>query len=143
MDSSPELLHDVAANLTLVQRDLAIINDCFLSARTVQHRLRGVGILSPSLAADLGVVGMAARASGLLIDARQATPWGAYQLLPLAPRVFEEGDCLARARLRIAEMEVSLDWLLRSLELYGARRQPRKPIAALAANSDELGRRIG
>lgn len=98
----------VRSNLELLREDIAIMNDCFLGARTVHHRLAGVGIVSPEVARQLGLVGMAARSSDVAIDARTR---GVYERFPIRACVEASGDCLARARLRIAEIDASLAWL--------------------------------
>jgi Ni,Fe-hydrogenase III large subunit len=138
MQLSRELLADVLGNLALLRRDLPIINDCFAESQTVHHRLLGAGVLSHAQALDLGLVGMAARASDVLIDARHEHPGGAYADLPLQTHVFPEGDCWARAHLRIAEMDTSLAWLEEILERHGSWERARKPIGALAPNELSL-----
>ena len=105
-----ELAALVRDNLRLLRHDGAIIDDCFLSARTVRHRLAGVGALSSELASQLGVVGLAARSAGLAIDAR-VPPHELYVRHPLTVCTEPGGDCWARARLRIAELDASLRWL--------------------------------
>jgi Ni,Fe-hydrogenase III large subunit len=106
-----DLQPGIASDLDLLQKDVAIINDCFLGANTVRHRLQGVGTLTRSEALELGVVGTTARASGVLIDARQQARAGAYQIAPIEPVVFDGGDCWCRARVRVAEIDASLRWL--------------------------------
>ncbi len=128
----PEQRRELWAALDLLRRDLAVINDCFLAASTVQHRLRGIGTLTRALAAELGVVGLAARASGVAIDARHETTTGAYRLVPLPMTVVEEGDCWARAKLRIGEIDASVQWLQLALALYNHWDRPRRSVAALA-----------
>jgi len=122
---------EFSANLELLTRDLISINDCFLEAKTVQHRLRGTGALSRERAVDLGLVGLAARASGILIDARHYMPRGAYHAVPIEPQLLEDGDCWARARIRILELEASLAWLKLALTLHPTWEEPRKAIGAL------------
>lgn len=107
-----ELSSLVRDNLALLRTDTAIIDDCFLSARSVHHRLAGVGVVSPELAAQLGVVGMAARSSDVSIDTR-VPAHGLYEHHPIRLCLEATGDCWARARLRIAEIDASLDWLER------------------------------
>lgn len=124
---------ELAVNLDLLTRDLAIINSCFLEARTVRHRLQGVGTLARAQAEALGVVGVAARASGVPIDMRDQMRHGAYRMKPIDPQLLEEGDCWARARLRIAEIDASLHFLAVMLAIHGARTAPRKPVGPLAA----------
>jgi Ni,Fe-hydrogenase III large subunit len=132
MELPPELLRDVGANLELLRKDLGIINECFLGAQTVQHRLKYTGTLTKAQANELGLVGMAARASGVSIDTRDQQPHGAYKVMPIEPVVFDEGDCWARARVRISELDASLAWLQLVLGLYGKWDRPPKPIGALA-----------
>jgi Ni,Fe-hydrogenase III large subunit len=118
MSTSGELAGLLHENLELLRRDLALINEHFSSSWTVRHRLRGVGVLEESRARELGLVGMAARASGVPIDARVQTRGGAYGLLPIAAVVLNGGDCWARARLRIEELDASLAWLAGIFALY-------------------------
>ncbi len=132
MSLSSELLPQVLDNLELLRVDLAIINDCFLSARTVRHRLREVGVLSRERALQLGVVGVVARASGVACDARDGVSQGAYQVQPVALCTAAEGDCFARAQVRIAEMDASLGWLSIMLARHPGFARSRPPLPALA-----------
>ena len=92
----------VEENLALVQRDIAIVNRHFLKAITVGHRLRGVGVLATAQATALGIVGMAARASGVALDTRLASGRVApYDSLTPEIVVEPAGDCWARAVVRI------------------------------------------
>jgi Ni,Fe-hydrogenase III large subunit len=110
-DSLRELLR---SNVRLMRTDTAIIDDAFQSARSVRHRLVGVGAISTETATQLGLVGMAARMAGVPIDTRLAA-YGLYEHHPIKLCTKPSGDCWARARLRIAEIEASLDWLDRVL----------------------------
>jgi Ni,Fe-hydrogenase III large subunit len=133
MQLTPDLLRDLTANLELLRTDLPIIDDCFFSSRTVRQRLEGVGVLTRPQALALGVVGLAARASGVPIDARQQTAAGAYHALPIAPCLLEAGDCWARARLRMLELGASLTWLKEMLAQYGHWQAPRKLLTGLGS----------
>jgi Ni,Fe-hydrogenase III large subunit len=128
-----DLARDVGPGVALMQRDLAIINECFLDAHTVQHRLKEVGVLTRAQAETLGLVGMAARASGVSLDARQQTTHGAYHQFPIAPVVLTDGDCWARTRLRIEEMDASLAWLQRACDRGDPGTQPVFAVEALAS----------
>ncbi len=123
----------VRAGLALLQRDLPIIDACFAEARTVQHRLREVGVLTAARAEELGLVGMAARASGLARDLRRGAPSGAYASLPIEPVVLDSGDCWARGMLRIAELERSLAWIAAALGTLPEEAPPRPDPLALGA----------
>jgi Ni,Fe-hydrogenase III large subunit len=128
------LAKEVSANVELVRKDLGPINDLFLTARTVQHRLRGVGILTTTQANELGAVGLAARASGLRLDHRSHAQEGAYQLLRIHPAVLMDGDCFSRARVRIEEIGASLAWIAAVLERYADWQQPLQALGELAPN---------
>lgn len=110
MTLDDQLASVVRDNLALLRNDIAIIDDCFLSARSVRHRLAGVGVLAPELAAQLGTVGMVARSADNAVDARLPAH-GLYEHHPIKLCTEPSGDCLARTRLRIAEIGASLDWL--------------------------------
>jgi Ni,Fe-hydrogenase III large subunit len=128
----PDVLTDVLAGIDLLRTDLPIINDCFLAAQTVRHRLRAVGVLTFAQATDLGVVGLAARASGIPLDARDQATEGAYRALPITPQVLPDGDCWARARVRIAEIDSSLAWLSTILGMYPRWSRPAEALETLA-----------
>ncbi len=122
---------DVRKSVSLLQTDLGIINECFAKSRTVQHRLRNAGVLSRERALELGVVGMAARSSGVAIDQR-VPGGGVYDVVPLESVVEETGDCFARANLRIQEMDRSLSWINAVLERFPVSKPSRENVGELA-----------
>lgn len=131
MTLPPDLLEDFRGNIALLQADLAIINDCFQSSRTVKHRLCGTGKLTRTQALELGLVGMAARASGVSMDARRNPAGGAYHELAIPSILLRDGDCWARARIRIKEMDASLAWLSGILDRFPEWGSPRLPIGPM------------
>jgi Ni,Fe-hydrogenase III large subunit/Ni,Fe-hydrogenase III component G len=93
--------------------------DLARSNSIVMDRLTGTGILSTSQASDIGVLGVVARASGLIVDARVTNPFieaPAY----FVPARRDGGDVLARFLVRCDEIDTSLA-LLRD---YVAREGP-------------------
>ncbi|MBL9018956.1 MAG: NADH-quinone oxidoreductase subunit C [Myxococcales bacterium] len=126
-----ELRELLRANVQLLRRDGAIIDDSFEHARSVRHRLAGVGVVSADLAMQLGLVGMAARSAGVAIDTRMPAH-GLYEHHPIALCTETGGDCWARAQLRISEIRASLDWLDRVLAERPTWRPARDPVPALA-----------
>jgi Ni,Fe-hydrogenase III large subunit len=121
--------------LDLIARDVAIVNERFLSSASVQHRLRGVGVLTAGQARELGIVGQAARASGVEIDARLDLPHGPYADLPIQRVVEPSGDCWARGLLRIRELDESIRWLRALLERHPVAASEREPIGPLQPGS--------
>jgi formate hydrogenlyase subunit 5 len=85
--------------------------------RTNSHldRLITTGVLSKKVAFDQGATGPVERASGLDRDLRRDHPYAAYDELPPDIALREAGDAYARAQVRIAEIEASLDLIQRLL----------------------------
>ena len=110
------LRQDLRQTLTDFARDIAGINDLMRSALSVRARFKGTGIVSTQAARDLGLSGVAARASGVAVDARSEMPGRLYDRLPIAMQVEDSGDCWARMSVRMREIDASLEWLFRVLD---------------------------
>jgi len=113
---SAELRQPVQANLALLERDLAIINAHVCDAMGVRARLAAVGVLTTAQALELGLVGMAARASGVDVDVRTSLRSAPHDALPVTSTLESSGDCWARALVRIREVDESLRWLKAAIE---------------------------
>jgi Ni,Fe-hydrogenase III large subunit len=74
---------------------------------TVQARFEETGKVAASVAADLGLVGVAARASGIERDVRLDHPSGAYQFAQIPVSTWDTGDVFARAYVRWLEIQRS------------------------------------
>lgn len=109
------LRHDLLATFTAFARDFAQVNALMLSARSVQARLQDVGVLSATAASEIGMVGLAARASGVAIDTRVSMPGRLHRNYPVSVVTEQSGDCWARLRLRMREIDESLRWLTQIL----------------------------
>jgi Ni,Fe-hydrogenase III large subunit len=113
---SDALCRDLLATLAAFARDFAQVNDLMLSARSVQSRFQGVGQVSRQAAEELGLVGLAARASGVAVDVRASLPGQLYTSDPMALLTEDSGDCWARLRLRMREIDESVRWLIQVLQ---------------------------
>ena len=78
-------------------------------------RVDGTGILTNQAARDLGIVGMAARASGVDADMRRDHPHDAYEGLQFDLPVEDGGDVRARLMVRAREVEQSFKILAQVL----------------------------
>jgi Ni,Fe-hydrogenase III large subunit len=79
---------------------------------SVQARLGDVGVLSRDDAAELGAVGVVARASGLKLDTRMASPGLLYgSAFAAAIPALAGGDVAARLEVRAIELEVTFAML--------------------------------
>jgi Ni,Fe-hydrogenase III large subunit len=107
---------DLIQTLSAFAKDVALVNDLMLSARSVQARFKGVGMVSPLAAQELGLVGLVARASGVALDTRSRFPGRLHAALPVELLTESSGDCWARMQLRMREIDASVAWLLQILE---------------------------
>jgi Ni,Fe-hydrogenase III large subunit len=73
-----------------------------------RDRLETTGILKPGVARDLGVVGLAGRASGLDRDLRRDFPHAFYDQVQFTVPVFTEGDVQRRLAVRREEVYQSM-----------------------------------
>ncbi|MCC6477036.1 NADH-quinone oxidoreductase subunit D [bacterium] len=90
---------------------LVMTNEIFL------QRTRGVGVITAQQARDQGVTGPVLRGSGVDFDLRRDEPYcPLYQELKWNVVVEQEGDCLARSRVRMREMDESLNLIEQALE---------------------------
>ena len=80
----------------------------------LQDRFVRTGIVAPSLARQLGLVGLAGRASGQPLDLRCDQPWAPYDALGVTKAGHRNGDVAARASVRFDEIFESLR-LIRAL----------------------------
>jgi Ni,Fe-hydrogenase III large subunit len=97
----------------------------FFRAASVRNRTDGVGVVSRDLARQLGLVGPAARASGLAVDVRSTHPFAPFGASPITLVTQGGGDVSARARLRRDEAERSAAFVSAAL-----RALPGGPILA-------------
>jgi len=97
-------------HLAAIGADIRDIVRLALDNSLVAERFTGTAILTTKQAGDLGVLGYAARASGLDVDARRDHPAGDVDEHLTVP-THHTGDVLARFRQRAAEIDVSLAML--------------------------------
>jgi len=122
---------------TIAELEYVVQEAADLAAECVEHdifrnRMTGTGVLERDLALQLGVTGVAARASGIARDVRADMPYGAYawnasgasgapgepgesgaphahlERLPFTIQTEQTGDVKARFLMRAREIKVSL-----------------------------------
>lgn len=99
-----EALADEATSLAAEARTLRDIYD---EHPGVRDRFVGAGEVTPQLARQLGMLGLAGRASGHALDTRLDLPCHPYDLLAPARLVQTGGDVAARVALRFDELQES------------------------------------
>jgi len=107
VDLSGDAAAALAARIAWVMREVADLRAIFDDHSGLRDRFTGAGILSPTLATRLGVLGLAARASGQPLDARADLPCKPYDELPPVKVVRSEGDVAARVAVRFDEVAES------------------------------------
>ena len=102
--------------------------------QSVMARLEDTGQLSQAQAIELGLVGPAARATGLNRDVRYNQASGVFRFAQIPVSSYETGDVFARAYVRWLEIQQSISFIREQLgTLPGGAIQV--PVAALAPDS--------
>jgi Ni,Fe-hydrogenase III large subunit len=83
---------------------------------SVRARFEGTGTISRETALELGLVGPAARASGVDRDVRRDHAFGIYRFVHVPVVTADTGDVFARAWLRLLESERSAEFVTSQLE---------------------------
>jgi Ni,Fe-hydrogenase III large subunit len=96
------------AEADALEAELASLRAIYYDHPGLQDRCIHCGILSPQTAAALGVVGLAARASGLAFDARAYPGFAPYDELDARISAHRNGDVAARIVVRFEEITESL-----------------------------------
>jgi len=115
-DISPGMSEEMAAALKKVKRVISDMCEKMFETPTVLSRLEFTGTVDTKTAGDMGMVGIAARASGLQRDVRSDFPSGIYRYFPVHKITMDSGDVFARTYLRYVEIKQSIDYILELLE---------------------------
>ncbi|HJN16195.1 MAG TPA: NADH-quinone oxidoreductase subunit D [Armatimonadota bacterium] len=102
--------------LNILPERMGEYDQIFTNNRIFQGRVDGVGFLSKDEAVDYAISGPMARASGIDWDIRRDDPYSVYPELEFDVPVEQEGDCLARYRVRMEEMRQSRKLALHCLD---------------------------
>ena len=101
--------------LLSLKTEFEMLVDLILSSASTRDRLETTGVLPHKTAVDLGVVGVAARASGVDLDVRRDFPFAAYDEIPPKVVLQTKGDVFARMRVRMEEAHDSIRVALEGL----------------------------
>ncbi len=107
---------ELHANLEAAKRDVMNAVALLWKSPSAMARFEETGHLSEHDCLALGLVGMAARASGVGHDVRTEFPRGAYAQIAVPMIVKKSGDVYARARMRWREIKTSLDFIDAALQ---------------------------
>ena len=116
-DAGQDRLSQLLERLRQARKDLAVAVNLLWETPSVMARFEGTGTISEEVAQDLGLVGPAARASGLLRDARYDFPAGIFRFAQIPVSTWGTGDVFARAYVRWLELQRSLAFIESQLEM--------------------------
>ena len=115
-DLNGELIEKLSKRLNAAEKDLFGALELMFDTPSVLARLEGTGKVAKQDAREIGLVGVAARASGIDYDVRTDFPYGAYRFSrPKTAIGTATGDCYARAHIRLLEIGESMDFIKEQL----------------------------
>jgi Ni,Fe-hydrogenase III large subunit len=104
LDLAPQSGPDLTAEMDILAAEVTVLREIYDNHAGVQDRFVGAGELSPELAARLGVIGLAGRASGQPWDLRCDVPEKPYDRLTVRRSLRTQGDVAARVAVRFDEL---------------------------------------
>jgi Ni,Fe-hydrogenase III large subunit/Ni,Fe-hydrogenase III component G len=108
IDLTPAMRDRLCAQCDVIEREVRALRRVYDEHAGLQDRFVGTGRVTPQLAAQLGLTGLAGRASGQTADLRCDFPWPPYDRLKVAMAASSDGDVAARVTVRFEEAFESL-----------------------------------
>jgi Ni,Fe-hydrogenase III large subunit/Ni,Fe-hydrogenase III component G len=119
-DMSADQAAGIATHVTSLARQVLALRHIYDEHAGVRDRFAAAGTVPPELAARLGLVGLAGRASGQGVDLRIDLPCQPYADLEPVTCVGADGDVLARVTTRFEEVRESCRLVARIVEALPA-----------------------
>jgi Ni,Fe-hydrogenase III large subunit len=105
---SERKLSEIKAGVIALKKDLTPVIQMLSDNQMATERMKDIGKLSKSLAAEFGMVGIIGKACGIDCDTRRQFKQGKYPELAPEPSIEIGGDILARTAVRVGEIWSSL-----------------------------------
>jgi Ni,Fe-hydrogenase III large subunit len=102
-----ERLEEFGKTVKQLHKEVDVVLTMFMDNALVNERLSGTGVVSTGLARDFGLVGVAARASGIPYDTRMSYDQGLFPTRTPCVVTATGGDALARTQVRVDEVHSS------------------------------------
>jgi Ni,Fe-hydrogenase III large subunit/Ni,Fe-hydrogenase III component G len=138
VDLNAEGRHVIEQECALLEREARILRGIYEEHAGAQDRFIGAGRVEPKLAAQLGLCGMAGRASAQAWDARVQFACAPYDKLDVQMATYRNGDVAARVIVRFDELFESLR-LQRKILANLPGDELGTPLEALPANGLGIG----
>ena len=139
-DIGGELIRHASSLINALLPDFKELVEILESNAGFIDRCRQTGVLPRQVAADLAVVGPAARASGLDADFRCDHPYAVYDRLEFKVPVRRHGDVEDRLWLRVSEVRESCELVRQALAFLASQKgECRTELAFPAAGGSSFG----
>jgi Ni,Fe-hydrogenase III large subunit/Ni,Fe-hydrogenase III component G len=123
----------------MLEQQVRILRGIYEEHAGVQDRFIGAGRVEPKLAAQLGMCGLAGRASAQSWDARVQFPCAPYDKLDVQMATYRNGDVAARVIVRFDELFESLRLQREILVKLTGGDELARPLDLLPANGFGIG----
>ena len=133
-DLEPRQVDDLRTRLLRAREELTEAVELLWDTPTVVERFENTGTITREVAEQIGLVGPAARACGILRDVRHDFPAGIYRFVHLPAMTAHHGDVNSRAFVRRLEIQQSIRFILDQLDALPAG-APADGVDALAPDS--------
>ena len=127
-DIDSELKSLIKSNLLKSGNEIDLISEAIFGNNVIVSRFEKTGVVEHQSAQSLGMIGLAARASGVKVDARADHPYGIYNYFPIYKRALETGDVFSRAFLRYLEIQQSINFMIDILDHFPEESELRAPV---------------
>ena len=117
---------ELRSALDTLRTDLERDTKLLMNTPSFLDRLRGTGVLPTEIIGRFGALGPLARGSGVMEDLRSSRPYAAYEELGYRLlEASEDGDALARQRVRLGEIEGAFALIDSAIDQLDARGEPK------------------
>ena len=139
-DIGGELIRHASSLINALLPDFKDVAEIMESNAGFIDRCRQTGVLPRQVAADLAVVGPAARASGIDADFRRDHPYAVYDQLEFKVPVRRHGDVEDRLWLRVSEVRESCELVRQALAFLASQKgECRTELTFPAAGGSSFG----
>lgn len=134
-DFTAELKAELQQVLLKVEQEWRAVVEAVAGDRNLQKRTLGIGVTSPELVKNVGLIGPVARAAGVDIDCRRDHPYAAYDRVEFKVITGTGGDVWSRLLVRAQEVFESIRIIRQCLE-----KMPEGPLQLQLPDELPIGR---
>jgi len=118
-DIDLDLKDKIYNTINKLEDEFNLAAEVLFSSASVLARFEKAGTVLKETAQEIGMVGPAARASGIAIDVRSDHPYGGFSYFPVHKLTLNSGDVFARAYIRYIEITQSIRIIKEQLAALG------------------------